>query len=228
MRRLLSTLAISSGLVLTLGACAEVPLTGVEVHQATLTPDNLGDTFQVRPAGDSLTDGLGCLARLPDMGADLPSGMPDPASQHTSEYIATAGIGVPALLSSVASYRTVNQAKKALTVLRERAQDCPRVDGVVKGVRNQLQVSTKQSPKPSGADDVLYVNATGTTTSGGTTLPMGLWIIVQRHEENVSLTGYLAFGKDKGPVKAYAAAALKRMVRIAADKTPSSAKVDVS
>lgn len=228
MRRLLSALAISSGLVLALGACAEVPLTGVEVHQATLTPENLGDSFQARPTGESLTDGLGCLERLPDLGADLPSGMPDPASQHTSEYVATAGIGLPAVLSSVASFRTVNQAKKALKVLGERAQNCPRVSADVKGVRTDLQVSTKQGPTPEDADEVLHVNATGTTTSGDGTLPMGLWIVVQRHEENVSLTGYLAFGKDKGPVKAYAAAALQRMVRIAADKAPSSAEVDVS
>lgn len=228
MRRVLSALAISSGLVLTLGACAEVPLTGVEVHQATLTPDNLGDSFQARPAGESLTDGLGCLERLPELTADLPSGMPDPASQHTSEYVATAGIGVPAVLSSVASFRTVNQAKKALKVLHDRAQDCPRVSADIKGVRTDLQVSTKQSPKPAEADGVLYVNATGTTTSGNDTLPVGLWIVAQRHEENISLTGYLAVGKDKGPVKAYAAAALQRMVKIAAGDKPSSAEVDAS
>ncbi|MCW2786500.1 MAG: hypothetical protein JWP74_3017 [Marmoricola sp.] len=195
------------------------PLSKADATSALLTQDNLGSGFTSRTDDASSTDAPGCLAPLDKLTeAKAPV-------KAKSEYQATSDTGFPLLASEVTSYRSVAAAKGAISAARTSMASCTSVDDTAKdGTITKLSV-TITDEKIDGADDEFNLEATGTLTEGGQTVPFGLFLAAVRIKNSISATSIGDLAGAFPQLDDFVTVAVDRLKAVVAGRTPPTATI---
>lgn len=201
-RTTLAAPLLALSLVAALGACSGSEdgsgggsdlLTEAEAGEALLTLEDVGEGFEeVTPEDDDEEEtGLGCLdaIELADADADV---------EAEAQFDATNDVGLPSVLSSVASFEEQGALEDALESFRSALEDCTSVDETdADGTRFTLDIATDDTAA-EGVDEQLNLVATGTVLAGELEVPFGFWVSVVRIGNDGAFVGYVDVDASAG------------------------------
>jgi hypothetical protein len=206
-------------------------LSASQISDAVISLDDLGPGFKVDKSddGDNKTS-FGCLDSL-DKLDKLDGGKFKPVHEKEIDYAADSEIGVPAVFTTVGTFRDQATVSEAVSTVKKALDGCTSVDATDDdGFRVQLKVSVDEKTSGPGATAQVNLTATGTGTEQGTSFPFGIRLTIIQVDNNVGLCALVSFGQGDSigaDADKIASIALERLVAVVAGKKPSPAPANL-
>lgn len=196
-------------------------LTEEQAERALLSETVMGTEFVAGEPGEESDDPApGCLSALDDLddiGAE---------TKAEVEFTSTSEIGLPGVEHSVFSYTEIDPISARIQEVETRLEGCDVVEDVDEdGTEYLLDVAVSTETTTAGADEQITVAATGTITSEGQEIPLGVYMSSVRVENHVSVVVYTDIPEDEAASSAafetYVDAAAERLAAVAAGEEPA-------
>lgn len=165
-------------------------LSKAELKSSLIALDDLGPGFEVDDSADDDDDDtdLGCLNGLDE----LDKKSTKPTRDEEASYQADSDLNLPAVFTTVGTFRSDATAAKVLSELGDAVADCTEVDVTDKdGFRLQLEVTSNTDKVDPDASGQLSIEAVGKASTQGVTFPFALRFSAIRLGNQVTVVGYV-------------------------------------
>ena len=164
------------------------PLTKKQVDSALLTLADLGPGFKADPDATTGADGeeeFGCISNLDDPGISSP-----PAAEGQAGFVSEDDGSLPAVYNAVGTMQNEKQVKAAYDKVLAVLKTCRQVSLAEGGASLELKVTSNTDKTHQDVDHQVNVVALGTASSGGMSVPFGVWLSWMSLDNNITVVGY--------------------------------------